>query len=200
MDEEQRPVDKTPEQRSQVDGAVPSIDQPEQVPQPPSQKGAEGHGPAESSNEQPATGVVSEKTEDLIQPPEDHQASVPSPTHDEKAEEVPGDNDAETAPAMDDEVGPKDEKHPAHEEDATKLPAVLPPPPPLLHSGKQAQVGQDRQQQQWLLPPALPHLQNRKCLVLDLDETLVHSSFKVCRIVLGTSQCTWNIPLTFTGP
>ena len=33
-----------------------------------------------------------------------------------------------------------------------------------------------------LLPPISPQHVGRKCLVLDLDETLVHSSFKVCRI------------------
>ena len=32
--------------------------------------------------------------------------------------------------------------------------------------------------QQWLLPPLLPEDEGKKCLVLDLDETLVHSSFK----------------------
>jgi carboxy-terminal domain RNA polymerase II polypeptide A small phosphatase len=31
-----------------------------------------------------------------------------------------------------------------------------------------------------LLPPISPQHAGRKCLVLDLDETLVHSSFKVC--------------------
>lgn len=31
-----------------------------------------------------------------------------------------------------------------------------------------------------LLPPIAPIHAGRKCLVLDLDETLVHSSFKVC--------------------
>ena len=31
-----------------------------------------------------------------------------------------------------------------------------------------------------LLPPVSPKHAGRKCLVLDLDETLVHSSFKVC--------------------
>ncbi len=30
-----------------------------------------------------------------------------------------------------------------------------------------------------LLPPIAPHHAGRKCLVLDLDETLVHSSFRV---------------------
>lgn len=33
--------------------------------------------------------------------------------------------------------------------------------------------------QQWLLPPIAPRFEGKKCLVLDLDETLVHSSFKV---------------------
>ena len=58
----------------------------------------------------------------------------------------------------------------------------LPPPPP--------RNGQDRatsssnavapnEKQQWLLPPLQPQFKGRKCLVLDLDETLVHSSFKV---------------------
>lgn len=38
-----------------------------------------------------------------------------------------------------------------------------------------------------LLPPLSPQHAGRKCLVLDLDETLVHSSFKVCviELVLG---------------
>ncbi|KAI8324231.1 NIF-domain-containing protein [Martensiomyces pterosporus] len=31
---------------------------------------------------------------------------------------------------------------------------------------------------QYLLPPVAPHLKGKKCLVLDLDETLVHSSFR----------------------
>jgi len=34
-------------------------------------------------------------------------------------------------------------------------------------------------EQKWLLPPLKPEMQGKKCLVLDLDETLVHSSFKV---------------------
>ena len=35
------------------------------------------------------------------------------------------------------------------------------------------------EKQQWLLPPVAPRFKGKKCLVLDLDETLVHSSFKV---------------------
>lgn len=67
----------------------------------------------------------------------------------------------------------------------------LPPPPPLVpqsdpiashsstnrNSTNSASVGNEKQT--WLLPPIRPEFQGKKCLVLDLDETLVHSSFKV---------------------
>ena len=65
----------------------------------------------------------------------------------------------------------------SHQEDVVQAPAVLPPPPPP----PAPEIPSDAGEQQWLLPPPLPHMQNRKCLVLDLDETLVHSSFKVSR-------------------
>ena len=67
----------------------------------------------------------------------------------------------------------------------------LPPPPPL--GQREPQVGPtggaekgassaivSNEKQQWLLPPLQPRFRGKKCLVLDLDETLVHSSFKVC--------------------
>jgi RNA polymerase II subunit A small phosphatase-like protein len=37
--------------------------------------------------------------------------------------------------------------------------------------------------QKWLLPPITSQFSGKKCLVLDLDETLVHSSFKVSMLV-----------------
>ena len=70
----------------------------------------------------------------------------------------------------------------------------LPPPPPTAPPGPRRQDPsasrtQDRtsqnqsnmpsEQQKWLLPPIQPEFKGKKCLVLDLDETLVHSSFKV---------------------
>lgn len=67
----------------------------------------------------------------------------------------------------------------SHEEQVVQAPAVLPPPPPP--PAPEVATALEGEQQQWLLPPALPHLSNRKCLVLDLDETLVHSSFKVSK-------------------
>ncbi|RDL42423.1 HAD-like protein [Venustampulla echinocandica] len=57
---------------------------------------------------------------------------------------------------------------------------VLPPPPPAPPSTSESAPPQaTEQKQQWLLPPIAPRFQGKKCLVLDLDETLVHSSFKV---------------------
>jgi len=65
----------------------------------------------------------------------------------------------------------------SHQEDVVQVPNVFPPPPPP----PAPEISSDAGEQQWLLPRPLPHLQNRKCLVLDLDETLVHSSFKVSK-------------------
>lgn len=47
-----------------------------------------------------------------------------------------------------------------------------------------------------LLPPVKPEHVGRKCLVLDLDETLLHSSFKVI-VLFGCIQCVhaYSLPL-----
>ncbi|CCX05989.1 HAD-like domain-containing protein [Pyronema domesticum] len=52
-------------------------------------------------------------------------------------------------------------------------------------------TGKDRQQ--WLLPPIKPEMEGKKCLVLDLDETLVHSSFKLLQ------QADFTIPVEIEG-
>jgi RNA polymerase II subunit A small phosphatase-like protein len=63
---------------------------------------------------------------------------------------------------------------------------VLPPPPPVPQAGPSDEPEPETAEakQQWLLPPIAPRFKGKKCLVLDLDETLVHSSFKV-----------WSFPL-----
>jgi len=58
----------------------------------------------------------------------------------------------------------------------TTTKATLPPPPPP--PVPEPQLIPDPAQK-WLLPPIAPRFKGKKCLVLDLDETLVHSSFKV---------------------
>jgi RNA polymerase II subunit A small phosphatase-like protein len=82
----------------------------------------------------------------------------------------------------------EDEGHVSpHRESGTRI--DLPPPPPLVE--RQAQVAHPNttshdtslvpgpEPQKWLLPAVRPEHKGRKCLILDLDETLVHSSFKV---------------------
>ncbi|OAA63727.1 general stress response phosphoprotein phosphatase psr1 [Niveomyces insectorum RCEF 264] len=87
------------------------------------------------------------------------------------------------------------------------LPNVPPPPPgpaptsalPLVDENTSSQfppfaeTTTDEQQQKALLPPIEPHLKGRKCLVLDLDETLVHSSFKILH------QADFTIPVEIEG-
>ncbi len=61
----------------------------------------------------------------------------------------------------------------------------LPPPPPLEQRKEAVQtqtadMSESSEPQKFLLGPLAPRFKGKKCLVLDLDETLVHSSFKVC--------------------
>jgi RNA polymerase II subunit A small phosphatase-like protein len=64
-------------------------------------------------------------------------------------------------------------------EEETPVKPFLPPPPPGPGPGDETAGPEGEQKQQWLLPPIAPRFKGKKCLVLDLDETLVHSSFKV---------------------
>jgi len=68
------------------------------------------------------------------------------------------------------------------EKEQQQMQASLPPPPPRNNQNRgssPAERSPAAERQQWLLPPIQPRFQGKKCLVLDLDETLVHSSFKV---------------------
>lgn len=66
-------------------------------------------------------------------------------------------------------------------------PAVPPPPPgpvpavpnaPTTTLVENPRALAEEKPQKFLLPPQAPEFKGKKCLVLDLDETLVHSSFK----------------------
>ncbi len=69
-----------------------------------------------------------------------------------------------------------------------QFPISLPPPPPRTTQIQAAggvgpsstNAAASNERPAWLLPPLHPRFRGKKCLVLDLDETLVHSSFKVC--------------------
>ncbi|MCJ1288442.1 hypothetical protein MMC26_007799, partial [Xylographa opegraphella] len=80
---------------------------------------------------------------------------------------------------------------------------TLPPPPPTVPRMETSAPGHDRnlinhvpipnEHQKWLLPPVKPEFRGKKCLVLDLDETLVHSSFKILH------QADFTIPVEIEG-
>lgn len=79
-----------------------------------------------------------------------------------------------------------EEEKQAHERKESSGQPDLPPPPPRQEQHDGTAVSHDTSMvstpepaQKWLLPPIRQELRGRKCLVLDLDETLVHSSFKV---------------------
>ncbi|KAH9868062.1 hypothetical protein IAQ61_007369 [Plenodomus lingam] len=74
----------------------------------------------------------------------------------------------------------------------------LPPPPPLVERqhAVQSQVtdaSEASEPQKYLLGPIAPRFKGKKCLVLDLDETLVHSSFKILH------QADFTIPVEIEG-
>ncbi|KFY31723.1 hypothetical protein V493_00852 [Pseudogymnoascus sp. VKM F-4281 (FW-2241)] len=80
---------------------------------------------------------------------------------------------------------------------------ALPPPPPIAGASTNSNALSQSQgpsvadtveeKQQWLLPPIEPRFNGKKCLVLDLDETLVHSSFKILH------QADFTIPVEIEG-
>lgn len=155
------------------------------VPNPPGQLEIPGGGP-EINVQQPTP--VGEEGEQLI--------------HDRTAEQEQRDTDIEmtdTQPSLPitanetHQEGEDTSAHTAQRENApTKI--ELPPPPPLEERSRQVQqhtqgvappnqetpsITTPEQTQKALLPEIRPEFKGKKCLVLDLDETLVHSSFKV---------------------
>ncbi|KAL5631457.1 hypothetical protein ACGC1H_007098 [Rhizoctonia solani] len=88
------------------------------------------------------------------------------------AVQPPGSTGAETdgeTSFTDDEDGNKELEDPEAEDEEERL---------ILAGGAGIPIGPDGQPRP-LLPPLSPAHAGRKCLVLDLDETLVHSSFKL---------------------
>ncbi|KAL9058911.1 MAG: hypothetical protein Q9162_001467 [Coniocarpon cinnabarinum] len=86
-------------------------------------------------------------------------------------------------------------------------PPTFPPPPPApvpptdgqfqssqtRNTGASGPTEQSQEDRKWLLPPLRQEMRGKKCLVLDLDETLVHSSFKILH------QADFTIPVEIEG-
>lgn len=118
-----------------------------------------------------------------VRPRQEDTAPLPPPVTDQ--DNVSRDTEMTDAPPSTAET----KAVPVNHRDAQSKATTLPPPPPLPspESGEDStNTAQEpttadpvEEKQQWLLPPIEPRFQGKKCLVLDLDETLVHSSFKV---------------------
>ncbi|OCK82980.1 NIF-domain-containing protein [Lepidopterella palustris CBS 459.81] len=135
--------------------------------------------------------------------------------HDRTPEQEQRDTDIEMTDAPPSLPLSTNDTHMAGEEDAAQsiqresapTKVDLPPPPPLAerqdqtrHSTGAASQSQETslaltpaEAQKWLLPPIRPEFKGKKCLVLDLDETLVHSSFKILH------QADFTIPVEIEG-
>ena len=137
-------------------------DQREDIPAPAETGHVNGSVPESKANEpiRDLDGQTNVATEDSIAAP---TSTVPKSTLPTKSFGVDGSEDV------------------ANPEDEAQQPAMVLPPPPPAPPAPPAR-GYPKDVPNPLLPVALPHLSGRKCLVLDLDETLVHSSFKVCTL------------------
>ncbi|KAH8813251.1 HAD-like domain-containing protein [Xylogone sp. PMI_703] len=106
--------------------------------------------------------------------------------------------DGETDIQMDDSEPETVEKQNVAVPAPPKIAAQSPQPPsdrsqPTVSSDEPVAPESSGPKQQYLLPPIAPRFRGRKCLVLDLDETLVHSSFKILH------QADFTIPVEIEG-
>jgi RNA polymerase II subunit A small phosphatase-like protein len=140
----------------------------------------------ERDNESKQTTLVGPGTSNpviSVEPPHTASADV------EKVDEAASDQDAEGDVSMPDaETSRQQGSQGTTVTTEEQLPRVPPPPPGPVPAAPNAPtntliesspVFAPDQPQRFLLPPQAPEFKGRKCLVLDLDETLVHSSFKV---------------------
>lgn len=143
-----------------------------------------GDGPPQFSNVQ----VLVQAPTPVVSQRENEIASDRTP------QQTKRDSDVEMADAVV-PIAPVDEGAVAPESYRDEANVDLPPPPPpavpevlptVAATSGTSPLASTNEKQQWLLPPIQPRFQGKKCLVLDLDETLVHSSFKV---LLWQNRC-----------
>ncbi|KAI1502941.1 HAD-like domain-containing protein [Biscogniauxia marginata] len=135
-----------------------------------------------------------------VNPPvaENHEAEAASAEAPAK-KDVDGDVDMpDVNPAAKQPTAAADEQFPKQVPPPPPGPIPIASPPPTVAAApvaaqEDAAVVTEQSQQKYLLPPIEPRFKGKKCLVLDLDETLVHSSFKILH------QADFTIPVEIEG-
>jgi RNA polymerase II subunit A small phosphatase-like protein len=118
---------------------------------------------------------------DEVSPEEEQLIHDRTPEQEQRDTDIEMTDSGPNLPISPNDVQQGESGEPLHK-DASQVTVDLPPPPPIQERTDQIQHPQEVgkvEPQKWLLPAVRPEHQGRKCLVLDLDETLVHSSFKV---------------------
>jgi carboxy-terminal domain RNA polymerase II polypeptide A small phosphatase len=109
-----------------------------------------------------------------VEPPRSQEAEAGGSASEAPAKDEDGDAEMVDAAALQAPEPPQ----PADAEDLPHPPVPVPDAPIAPKNEAGLVVATEQAVQDALLPPIQPHFKGRKCLVLDLDETLVHSSFK----------------------
>ncbi|KAK5657101.1 hypothetical protein OQA88_3629 [Cercophora sp. LCS_1] len=125
-----------------------------------------------------------------VDPP--HGAGSDAETLEEPASEKDAEGDVSMADA---EATRQQSTAVASDESYNKVPPPPPGPIPAVPNPPTTTLTENppEPQQKYLLPPQAPEFKGKKCLVLDLDETLVHSSFKILH------QADFTIPVEIEG-
>ncbi|KUJ08883.1 plasma membrane phosphatase required for sodium stress response [Mollisia scopiformis] len=128
-------------------------------------KEVESHGVVPTGEVNPAV---------VVQTPSSESASLPAQALPAEEKDAEGDTkmeDSQPVPADKEET-----PAPAPQRDEIPKPTLPPPPPvPQVQAGPSEvpAAPEAEPKQQWLLPPIAPRFKGKKCLVLDLDETLI---------------------------
>ncbi|KAJ4335878.1 hypothetical protein N0V95_008772 [Ascochyta clinopodiicola] len=127
----------------------------------------------------------------VSRPSEEQQRIIEDQTEEQKA--LDADMEMNDVPLSSNDV-----HHDGEHSDGEQPKVDLPPPPPLEQRQDAIQkqtsdLSEISEPQKYLLGPIEPRFKGKKCLVLDLDETLVHSSFKILH------QADFTIPVEIEG-